>query len=75
MFLSASAAANISQPKAPGLGIRKRLGAGQIMKELASVAEGRGGGRPDRAQAGSKKPEKAPEVCEKAVEIIQRAFQ
>ena len=60
---------------AVGESVRKRLGAGQIMKELAVIADGRGGGRPDRAQAGSKSPEKAQEVCEKAIEIVQRSFQ
>ena len=40
------------------------------MKELAPVIGGRGGGRPDMAQAGGDKPEKLKEALDKVFEII-----
>jgi alanyl-tRNA synthetase len=38
-------------PKAP-----KALNASELLKELAPLIEGRGGGKPDLAQAGGTKP-------------------
>ena len=43
-----------------------KIKAGDFIKELAELAGGKGGGRPDRARAGSKNPEKAPEVLKAA---------
>ena len=39
-----------------------RIKAGAIVKELAPIVGGGGGGRPDMAQAGGKNPEKLPEL-------------
>jgi len=47
-----------------------RFHAGNIVKEVASVVGGGGGGRPDMAQAGGTKPEKLDQAIEKAYEII-----
>jgi len=44
--------------------------AGNIIGEVAQVAGGGGGGRPDMAQAGGSKPEKLDAALEKAREII-----
>ena len=44
--------------------------AGKIVKEVASVMGGGGGGRPDMAQAGGKDLSKLPEALNKAQEII-----
>jgi alanyl-tRNA synthetase len=44
--------------------------AGNIIKQLAEIVGGRGGGRPDMAQAGGKDAGKLPEAIEKAYEII-----
>ncbi|MGL4850287.1 MAG: alanine--tRNA ligase [Clostridium sp.] len=44
---------------------------GKIIKEVATVVGGGGGGRPDMAQAGGKNPEKINEAIEKAYEVIQ----
>ena len=47
-----------------------RFHAGKIIKEIAAVVDGRGGGRPDMAQAGGKTPEKLPQALEKAYEVL-----
>jgi len=49
-----------------------RFHAGNMIKEIASVVGGGGGGRPDMAQAGGSKPEKLDQALEKAYEIVER---
>ncbi|WAH38507.1 alanine--tRNA ligase [Alicyclobacillus dauci] len=44
--------------------------AGKMVKEVASVAGGGGGGRPDMAQAGAKDPDKLDAAIEKVSEIV-----
>jgi alanyl-tRNA synthetase len=44
---------------------------GKIIKEVASIVGGSGGGRPDMAQAGGKSPEKIDEAVEKVFEILK----
>lgn len=48
----------------------KGIHAGNIIREVAKVAGGGGGGRPDMAQAGGKDPGKIDAALEKAYEII-----
>ena len=47
-----------------------RIKAGDIVKKLAPIVGGGGGGKPDMAQAGGKLPEKLPEAIAKAPETI-----
>jgi alanyl-tRNA synthetase len=49
-----------------------RVKAGQIVKELAPLVGGGGGGRPDFAEAGGKQPEKIDEMLAAAPGVIQR---
>ena len=51
--------------------IRKNLKAGDIVKSIAPIIDGGGGGRPQMAQAGGKKPEKIDDALAKAIEIIK----
>jgi alanyl-tRNA synthetase len=51
-----------------------RLKAGDLANTLGAVAEGRGGGRNDRAQAGSKKPEKEGAVMEEAEKVLEKTL-
>lgn len=44
---------------------------GKIIKEVAKIAGGGGGGRPDMAQAGGKLPEKLDEAIDKVCSIIE----
>jgi alanyl-tRNA synthetase len=50
--------------------LNKKYHSGNIVKELAPVIGGRGGGRPDMAQAGGDKPEKLGEALNKVFDII-----
>jgi len=52
--------------------VAKGLHAGNIVKEVAKVAGGGGGGRPDMAQAGGKQPEKISEALRSAVAVIKQ---
>ncbi|RIV18902.1 alanine--tRNA ligase [Alicyclobacillaceae bacterium I2511] len=47
------------------------LSAGDIVKQVAQVAGGGGGGRPDMAQAGGKDPGKVPQAVAKVAEIVR----
>jgi len=50
--------------------IEKGLRAGDIIKEIAPIVGGGGGGRPQLAQAGGKNPEKIEEALKRASEMI-----
>lgn len=51
--------------------VSKGAHAGKIIKEVATIAGGGGGGRPDMAQAGGKLPEKVKEALEKVPSILE----
>ena len=48
-----------------------RLDAGKIAKQVATIVEGRGGGRKDLAEAGGKRPEKLDESIEAVYGIVE----
>ena len=49
----------------------KKLKAGDIVKTIAPIVDGAGGGKPQMAQAGGKNPAKIDEALAKAMELIQ----
>jgi alanyl-tRNA synthetase len=49
-----------------------RYHAGNIVKEIAPIVGGSGGGRPDMAQAGGAKPENLGRALEKLEDILLR---
>ncbi|NLK93751.1 MAG: alanine--tRNA ligase [Clostridiales bacterium] len=51
--------------------IEKGIHCGRIIKEVATILGGGGGGRPDMAQAGGKKPEFVNDAREKVYEIVK----
>ncbi|MBN1391221.1 MAG: alanine--tRNA ligase [Sedimentisphaerales bacterium] len=51
--------------------VKKGLSAGDIVKQIAPLIDGGGGGRPQMAQAGGKNPEKIDDALSKATEIIE----
>jgi alanyl-tRNA synthetase len=50
--------------------LTKRLHAGNIIKKIAALVGGRGGGRPDMAQAGGPMVDKLPEALDKVYDIV-----
>jgi alanyl-tRNA synthetase len=53
---------------------KKGLHAGNIVREIAPIIGGGGGGRPNMAQAGGKDGSKIPEALAKAREMIARSY-
>jgi len=52
--------------------ISKRVPAGQVIKELASIVGGRGGGKSDMAEGGGNQPDKLAEALEASYKIVER---
>jgi alanyl-tRNA synthetase len=52
--------------------ISSRVPAGQVIKELAPIVGGRGGGKPDMAEGGGNQPEKLTEALEASYKIVER---
>lgn len=51
--------------------VSKGVHSGKIIKEIASIAGGNGGGRPDMAQAGGKLPEKLEEALKHVKNVME----
>jgi alanyl-tRNA synthetase len=51
-----------------------RVHAGNVIKEIAEIIGGGGGGRPNMAQAGGKDPEKLDEALDRAYRIVVEAL-
>ncbi len=51
--------------------LTKRIGAGQIVKQLAPIVGGGGGGRPDFAEAGGKDPSKIAELLAASPAVVE----
>ncbi len=51
--------------------VKRRVHAGHLVRELARMVGGGGGGRPDMAQAGGKRPEALPEALGSVVEVVR----
>ena len=52
--------------------LTSRVKAGQIVKEIAPIVGGSGGGRPDFAEAGGKHPEKIDEMLEQTRAVVEQ---
>lgn len=52
--------------------LSSKINAASVIKEIALIIEGGGGGRKDFAQAGGKKPEKLDEALQKSIELIEK---
>jgi alanyl-tRNA synthetase len=50
----------------------KRVPAGQVIKELAPIVGGRGGGKPDMAEGGGSQPEKLAEALEASYGVVEK---
>ncbi len=54
--------------------VAKGLKAGDLIKQIAPIVEGGGGGRPQMAQAGGKNPAKLPEALAEANRLIRKGL-
>jgi alanyl-tRNA synthetase len=52
--------------------LTSRIKAGQIVKEIAPIVGGGGGGRPDFAEAGGKQPERVDEMLAASANVVER---
>ncbi len=52
--------------------LTKKVPAGQVIKELAPIIGGRGGGKPDMAEGGGSQPEKLGEALQASYGVIER---
>jgi alanyl-tRNA synthetase len=55
-------------------GVASRISAGDVVKEIAPIVGGGGGGRPTMARAGGKNPERLADALERARELISAAL-
>jgi alanyl-tRNA synthetase len=55
-------------------GVASRISAGDVVKEIAPIVGGGGGGRPTMARAGGKNPEGLADALERARELISAAL-
>jgi alanyl-tRNA synthetase len=56
-------------------GVAKRVPAGEVVKEIASLMQGSGGGRPDFAQGGGRDPAGIPAALRRAEEFVRAALE
>ena len=49
--------------------VKKGLKSGDVVKPVAAIVGGSGGGRPEMAQAGGKDPARLPDAIKKAAEL------
>ena len=73
VVLASKSDGNVNLVASVSKDLTKRFHAGNIVKELAAMVGGGGGGRPDFAQAGGKQPEKIADALARAEEILKNA--
>jgi alanyl-tRNA synthetase len=52
--------------------VKSKVPAGQVIKEIAPIVGGRGGGKPDMAEGGGNEPEKLDEALEASYGVIEK---
>jgi alanyl-tRNA synthetase len=72
IVLASVGQANVNLVASVDKDLTKQYHAGNIIKELASMVGGGGGGRPDFAQAGGKEPAKIDAALKRAEELIRQ---
>ena len=72
IVLASAGPANVNLVASVGKDLTKQYHAGNIIKELAGMVGGGGGGRPDFAQAGGKDPAKVQAALQRAEELVRQ---
>jgi alanyl-tRNA synthetase len=73
IVLASAGEANVNLVASVSKELTKRYHAGNIIRDLAGMVGGGGGGRPDFAQAGGKEPAKIDAALERAEELVRRS--
>jgi alanyl-tRNA synthetase len=73
VVLASAGEANVNLVASVSKELTQRYHAGNIIKELAGIVGGGGGGRPEFAQAGGKEPAKIAAALKRAEELIREA--
>ena len=73
IVLASAGEANVNLVGSVAKELTRQYHAGNIIKELAAMVGGGGGGRPDFAQAGGKEPAKLGEALKRAEELIRQS--
>jgi alanyl-tRNA synthetase len=73
VVLASAGAGNVNLVASVSPDLTRRYHAGNIIKELARLVGGGGGGRPDFAQAGGKEPAKIDAALKRAEELIRES--
>jgi alanyl-tRNA synthetase len=71
VFLVSAGESNVTMVASVTKDLTSRYHAGNIVKQIAPIVGGGGGGRPDFAQAGGKNPAKMDEAVEKVWQIVR----
>ena len=72
IFLASPGENSVTLVASVSADLTKRFHAGNVIKEVAPIVGGGGGGRPDFAQAGGKEPSKTDEALKRVWEIIEK---
>jgi alanyl-tRNA synthetase len=73
VVLASAGESNVNLVASVSADLTRRYHAGNIIKELARMVGGGGGGRPDFAQAGGKEPAKIDAALKRAEELIRES--
>jgi alanyl-tRNA synthetase len=73
VFLVSAGESNVTMVASVTKDLTSRYHAGNIVKQIAPIVGGGGGGRPDFAQAGGKEPAKVDEAVDKVWQIVRQS--
>lgn len=75
LLASADGPSRVAMVLATTTNLTKRLHAGNLLKAIAPLTQGSGGGRPEFAQAGGKDPSGIPAAMRRAEELVREALE
>ncbi len=75
LLASSDGPAHVAMVMATTSNLTSRVHAGQLLKAIAPLTQGSGGGRPEFAQAGGKDPSGIPTAMKRAEELVRQALE